>query len=222
MHLDQRRHPQPLRLLAHSDQLNVRERGDDEQDEVGAVGPRLEELIRLHHEVLAQHGDPHGGAHRVKVGQRPGEASLLSEDGDRGGSAGGIRTRQGRRVGNVREGALAGAGPLDLSDHGDAGSGPQGGLCVEGGRHRRDPGLEVSQARAGDAVSEIEADASNDLVENGGCGRHRPRLRGQAQSGDNHVIPGTLRRIQNATIDTHTTVMTHPGASRSGVPVTRR
>ena len=41
------------------------------------------------------------------------------------------------RVGDGGEVALAGAGPLDLGDDGEAGSGPQGGLGVEGGPARR-------------------------------------------------------------------------------------
>ena len=67
VHLDQGGHAEVAGEPCMPDQVVLGQGGDDEQDEVGAVRPGLEQLVVVDHEVLAQHGDPHGRAHRVEV-----------------------------------------------------------------------------------------------------------------------------------------------------------
>ncbi len=51
-------------------QHGLLEGGDDQQDEVGAVGAGFPDLVGRHDEVLAQDGDVHLGADGVEVGER--------------------------------------------------------------------------------------------------------------------------------------------------------
>ena len=78
------------------------EGGNDEQDEVGPVGPCLEQLVVLDHEVLAQHRDPHGLAHGVEVVERAVEAAPLGEHAHRGGTTGLVVGGEGCGVGDGR------------------------------------------------------------------------------------------------------------------------
>ena len=76
---------------------------DDEQNDVGTVGTGLVELVFVHHEVLAQDRDVHGGAHRVEVGEAAVETAGLREHTDGPGSACGIQAGEGAWVGNLSE-----------------------------------------------------------------------------------------------------------------------
>ena len=80
--LDQRGHPQAVHLAEQAGQGRLVERGDDEQDEVGAVGSRLEHLVGVDDEVLAQHRDVDRGADGREVSQGATEAALLGQDAD--------------------------------------------------------------------------------------------------------------------------------------------
>ena len=84
VHLDERGHAErrgrgPASLTSSPSV----EGGDDEQDEVGAVGAGLPDLVVADHEVLAQHRDPHGGPNGVEVVEAAAEPALLGEDADR-------------------------------------------------------------------------------------------------------------------------------------------
>ena len=97
-------------------QIGFTQRCDDQQDEVGTGRPRLDNLIRVDDEVLAQHGDRDRSADRFEISQRSTEAMRLREDTDGSGPTGCVPTGQCRRVGNRRDITLAGAGPLHLTD----------------------------------------------------------------------------------------------------------
>ena len=84
------------------------QRGDDQQHEVGAVRPRLVQLVRADDEVLAQHRDVHGRAHGGEVGQRAAEPALLGEHADHARAAGGVGRGERGGVGDRRR-----ASPLD-------------------------------------------------------------------------------------------------------------
>src|SRR6185295_1644582 len=58
------------------------EGGGDEEDEVGAGGAGLEELVLVDDEVLAEDGDVDGGADSAEVIERAAEAGAVGEDGD--------------------------------------------------------------------------------------------------------------------------------------------
>ena len=68
--------------LEQADQHVLLEGGHDEQDQVGAVGAGLPDLVGGDDEVLAQHRDVDGGANRGEVGEAAGEPALLGQDAD--------------------------------------------------------------------------------------------------------------------------------------------
>ena len=119
--LDERGHPERLGVLPQVDEVALVQGGDDEQDEVGAPGARLGELVPGDEEVLAQQGDVDPAADGGEVVEAAREPAGLGEDADDGGTARGVLRGERGRVGDVGQGALAGAGPLDLGDHRHAG-----------------------------------------------------------------------------------------------------
>ena len=127
-------------------QLGVGEGRDDEQHEVGPVGPGLPDLVVADHEVLAQHRDLDGGPDRVEVVEAAPEAAPLGEHRDRGGPAGRVGRGERGGVGDVGEGALARAGPLDLGDERETRAAEHG-LGVEGRAGVEDGALDVGAAR---------------------------------------------------------------------------
>ncbi len=67
MYLDQGVEPQsPGGLIQNGQRHDVQRRGD-EQDAVGTQNPRLDELVLVDHEVLAQHRQVHGVACGAQV-----------------------------------------------------------------------------------------------------------------------------------------------------------
>ena len=87
VHLDQRGHAERLGAVQHRHQRGLLQRRDDQQQHVGAVRPRLVDLVRADDEVLAQHRDRHRGAHRVQIVERAVEPALLGEHADDAGAA---------------------------------------------------------------------------------------------------------------------------------------
>src|SRR5690606_34373229 len=122
-------------------QLVVAEGGDDEEHQVGTVGPGLPDLVLLDEEVLAQHRYVHRGAHRRQVVQGAAEPAALGEHADRARATRGVGGGEGGGVGDVGQPALGGTAPLDLGDHVHAlGTGAEVGEDVESGG-RREGGL---------------------------------------------------------------------------------
>ena len=70
VHLDQGGHAEGFGAVDQRREHVLFEGGDDQQDDVGAVGTGLVDLVRTDDEVLAQHRDVHGGAHGVEIGER--------------------------------------------------------------------------------------------------------------------------------------------------------
>ena len=173
VHLDQRRHAERLDPLQQADQRVLLERGDDQQDDVGAVRPRLVHLVAGDDEVLAQHRHVDDRADGVQVGLRAAEAPPLGEHADHAGAAGGVLAGELGGVGDVGEVALGRAAPLDLGDDPDAG-GAQRGEGVEGGPGVEGRGLDLGQREERLAGGEVLADAGHDLVEHA-HERRRPR-----------------------------------------------
>ncbi len=177
VHLDQHRQAELAGQVVQAAQPVVVEGGHDEQHQVGAGGPGLEHLVGLDHEVLAQQRGVDGGAHGAQVVEAAAEAALLGEHADRGGPAGGVLAREGGRVGDLGQVALARAAPLHLGDHARA--------RLAQGRHRvagrvdvGERGAQVGLAGRGLPDGEVGAHARDDLVEHGHAASPRVVQRG--------------------------------------------
>ena len=162
--LDERGQADRLGALDQRDEGLLVEGGDDQQGEVGAVGPGLPQLVRGDDEVLAQDRDVDLGADGLQVGERTAEAALLGEDRDDGRAAGLVVRGERGRVGDGGKGALGGAGALDLADDGHA-LAAQGGDSVLGLGSARGAFLELVEADTRLPLREVGADAVDDLVE---------------------------------------------------------
>src|SRR5699024_4262542 len=115
----------------------------------------------------------HAGADGVEVREGAAEAALLGEDADRGGAGGRVGGGELGRLGDLGEGALGGAGALDLGDqaHGAAVTAQAGG-GVEGGGRGAGAAIDL---RLGDGVpsrGEVLPHTDDDVVENGSGGGH--------------------------------------------------
>ena len=83
VHLDERVEVERARLAQQVEQVVGLERGDDQQDRVGARGRRLVELVRVDDEVLAQHRQVGHRARGAQVVERAAEVERLGEDRQR-------------------------------------------------------------------------------------------------------------------------------------------
>ncbi|MCY1545438.1 hypothetical protein D9M68_813810 [compost metagenome] len=137
MHLDQHRHVQPLRQRFQIGHLRVVQAGGDQQDGVGPHGAGLVDLVRVHHEVLAQHREVTAGTSLFQIVGAALKKLLVGQHRQAGGAD--LAIAFGVALGDVgrdevfAQHALARAGLLDLGDHrGLAGGnlGPQGALEV--------------------------------------------------------------------------------------------
>ena len=106
--LDQGVHAERLGEFQELAQGLLVEGRDDEQHQVGAVRAGLPNLVLVDGEVLTQHGDVHGGAHSVQVGEGAVEAALFGEYGDRCGATCLVAGGERGGVGDFAEGALGG------------------------------------------------------------------------------------------------------------------
>ena len=118
VHLDQHgeaeRVRDPLQLAHH----RGRERRGDEQNAVRTHGAGLVHLIRLDHEILAQHRKIAGVARRPQMFGGALEELPVGQHGEAGGAVGGIARRDGGRFERVAQEPLARARALDLRDDG--------------------------------------------------------------------------------------------------------
>ena len=92
------------------------DRGHDDEDAVGAPGPRLQHLIGVEHKVLAQSRQPGG---RAGLSQKFGpalEGGGIGQHRKAGGAARFISLRQGGRIEIGADQAFGGARLLDLGD----------------------------------------------------------------------------------------------------------
>ena len=81
--------------------------GDDQQDEIGAVGEGFPQLVARDDEVLAQQRHVHRAAASGEILERTSEAVPLGEDGHDGRAPALVFQGESGRVGDRREGALA-------------------------------------------------------------------------------------------------------------------
>ena len=77
---------------------DIVDRGHDDQNAVGAVGPRFGHLIGVVHEILAQHGQRRRGARLAQMIEAALERRPVGENRKAGRSARLIGRRQRRRI----------------------------------------------------------------------------------------------------------------------------
>jgi hypothetical protein len=171
-HLDERLHPKGTAGGHQLGEFGGREDSNDEQCGVCAVGPRLEQLVRVDDKVLAQHADAgrearrlERGAHRGEVLERALEPRRLGEDGD--GARAGHRVREGllRRVGVGRDVALGGRGPLHLCQQAHRRRAAKRGAEVERRRACRDASAQLSRRDAVQRLRHVKTALPHDLVQ---------------------------------------------------------
>ncbi len=104
VHLHQDGQPQLAGLVVEPAQRVVVEGSHDQQRQVGAGGPALDQLVGADDEVLAQHRHVDGRAHGAQVVEAAAETALLGEHADRGGTASGVLGRRARRGRGCRRG----------------------------------------------------------------------------------------------------------------------
>jgi hypothetical protein len=140
----------------------------DEQHGVGPGEARLEELVAVEDEVLAQQRRRHRGADPGKVRQVPLEEGGVGEDADGGGAVAGVGAGDGDRVEVGADQPGGGRGALDLGDDLHAAGRFQGHPEVA---HRRGLGqapLQVGFRQAGPRLVDLPALARHNAVQDGG------------------------------------------------------
>ena len=84
MHLGEDVHAERLRGGGQLVRGRIIDRSHDDEDAVGAPGARLEHLIAIEHEVLAQHGQRRGRARRGEIFGSPLEGGRVGENREAG------------------------------------------------------------------------------------------------------------------------------------------
>ena len=139
VHFHQHRQAERQRGGLQVRQLRIVEAGGDQQDAVGPQRTRLDDLVFVDHEILAQHRQRAGGTRLLQVGGRALEEARVGEHAQAGRTAGLVAGGDLGRHEMLAQHTLARARLLDLGDDGR----PPG----------RDPrpqrGLEAAQAAPG-------------------------------------------------------------------------
>ena len=129
--------------LVELDQLEVGERGDDEQHAVGAHQSGVGDVAGVDREVLAQHRERRGVARRAQVGDRPGEELGVGEHRQAGGTTVGVGAGERRRIEVAVEVALRRRAALDLGDDGQLARVGEGDREAAGGAETAGRGQQV-------------------------------------------------------------------------------
>ena len=116
MHLDEHVHAERVRCRDEGARLVVGDARHDDEDAVGAPQARLEDLVGLEQEILAQHRQAGGLAGGGKIFGPALERGLVGEHGQAGRAALGIGAGERRRIEIDADEALRRARLLDLGD----------------------------------------------------------------------------------------------------------
>ena len=103
--------------------LGIGERGGDQQNGVGAMGARFDDLVLVDREVLAQAGKRDGFRCDLEVAQSALKIRLVGEYGKRRRAAGRIARGEPRNIEFGADQPFGGRGFLDFGDDGRAGLG---------------------------------------------------------------------------------------------------
>ena len=116
MHLQEHVHAQGPGQVGQFPEARIVQGGGDEEDAVRPQHARLQHLVGVDGEVLAQHRQAGrlAGAHQVRI--RPLEEVHVGEHGEAGGPGLGVGAGDGLGVEVGAQHALAGGGLLDLGD----------------------------------------------------------------------------------------------------------
>src|SRR5580704_16494061 len=114
MHFDERIHAERGGRRFELGRAGVVDRGHDDQNAVGATSTRLGHLIRIVHEILAQHRQRHGAARRAQMIEMALERRRVGQHRKAGGAACFVGLGQRRRIEVVANKALRRARLLDL------------------------------------------------------------------------------------------------------------
>src|SRR5579862_2344090 len=116
MHFDERIHAERGSGRFQLGRAGVVDRRHDDQDAISAVSARFSDLIRVVHEILAQHRQRHGAARNAQMIEMALERRRIGQHRKAGGAAGFISLGQCRRIEIVANEALRWARLLDLGD----------------------------------------------------------------------------------------------------------
>ena len=178
VHFDQRLHAKRVGQRQQLGHARVVERGDDQQQRVGAIGARLVHLVGVDNEIFSQQRHrqllAQVRANAFKVLQAALEKALVGEHRDRRRAIFGIGTRQHERVEILDQHAFGGRGFFDLGDQRHAVGPAQRG--VERARRGRIGGqrLELGERDFGRLARNFGALVVEDARQKGfgGFGRH--------------------------------------------------
>ena len=168
--LDEDIHAELLRRVHKFHRPAVVHRRHDEQNTVGAEDPRLDDLVGIQHEILAQdrQDDRRPGRHQVFVGTL--EVGYVGEHGEAGGAPGLEGLGQGNRCEVGADHALGRRSPLDLGDQSVSRGAGLGQARSEAAWRRRLVGGLGDDAEgpagfaAGDVFEFVGADAGEDVA----------------------------------------------------------
>lgn len=147
-------------------EIGVRQRGDDQQNGVGAMGAGFDDLVVVDDEVFAKAGDLRGCRGDFQVGEAALEEGRVGEDGEGGGA--GVLEVGSERL-RVEVGANQPFGGGRLLEFCDDRGGVTGGIAERAGKAARGvlPGLpfEVALGHALAAKGHVGASLSKNAVE---------------------------------------------------------
>ena len=169
VHLHEHVHAERERAGFQVGHPRVVQAGGDEQDAVGAERARLDDLVLVDHEVLAQRRQRAGGARLLQVGGRALEEAFVGQHAEAGSAVGRVAGGDLGRHEPLPKHALAGAGLLHLGDDGGVAGGH---LCAQRRREAAHvaPRLRLfapaRQAALGTACGDLVALDGDDAFEN--------------------------------------------------------
>ena len=115
--LDEHGHPQFVRQRFHFLHARQAQRGDDQQNAIRAHRARLKNLIRIDHEILAQHRQRAGGARGLQIFRRTLKVIAIGQHRQTRRAAVCIARGDIGRIEISADHALGRAGFLDLGNH---------------------------------------------------------------------------------------------------------
>src|SRR5262245_17445857 len=175
VHLEQNIHAERLRRGSQLPRRRVVDRCHNDEDAVGAPGPRLRHLVGVVHEILAQHWQCGGCARGAEILRPALKRRRVGQHREAGGAALLVGARQRRRIEIRADQAFRRARLLDLGDQGVVAGGE---LALERGkksarrRRRLDVGLDRGEWTRALGRRDLLALIGLDLAEDIGHGAH--------------------------------------------------
>ncbi len=188
MHFHQHVHAQRQRQLGQRGQLGIVQRGDDQQDAVGAQHARLVHLVGVDDEILAQHRQRAGFAGLLQIGVGALEEVHVGQHRQAAGATELVADGDVGRAEIRADHALGGAGLLHLGDHRRVAIGHRRLQRAHEATHRRGAGhggLQLLERALGAALGHFFGLAGQDRLQDVA---HRLRV-GAGGGEDGHYRP---------------------------------